>query len=155
MQLFEPQIQQRFVFSDTVKDQSACNFMSSAKGYSLPDQVVRCVSGIGETRQGAFLHPAFPEGYGGNHIGKNVEALLHRIKTVKQSFLVFLHVFVICQGNTLHHCQKGNQVPIHPSGFSADQFRHIRIFFLRHDTTSCTVTVVHFHKTEFICGPQD
>src|SRR5699024_3574728 len=93
--------------------------------------------------------------HSGNHTVKEDNTAFYRINSVKGKFLVFLHVFIICQRYTLHGSEHGHESTVDSSGLSSYQLCYIRIFLLRHDTASCTVAVVDLHELVLVGIPHN
>ncbi len=65
----------------------------------------------------AFFHDVFVEFHRGDHTREEAQTALCGIDRIEDHFLVFLHVFVISEGNPLHRGQDGCQRAVHAAGF--------------------------------------
>ncbi len=79
---------------------------------------------------------------------------MNRISRIEQGFLILLHVLVIAKRQSLHGGQQAHKMPIGPPGFSPDELRKIRIFFLGHDAAAGGKCVGDHNKTKLLGGPE-
>ena len=137
-----------------------------AKGHAFLDQVVGQVGGGGIAAQGGLLHggcidlqgtvvAAVAVGLTADHFGKDAQGVAQRVHGVEQGLLVFLVVLVVGQGLTLHEGDQAHQVAHHPTGLAAREFRHVRVFLLRHDRTAGGETIGDAHETEVLAAPEN
>ena len=129
--------------------------MGIPEGNSLKDQIVRRVSRVGETADGALLHDVLMEGQGAQHAVEQGDTGQGIVDGVKGRFLVFLHVLVVGKGDALHGGQEAHQGPVDPAGLAADQLADVGILLLGHDAGARRIGVIHLHEPVFIGIPQD
>ena len=140
---------------DAVQYQFADDFMGITERNALFYQPVCCVCCVGEAAFCRLQHFFFSDGHGCDHVCEYGYAHFYGVDGVKQTFLVFLHIFVVCQRQTFHGCQKLHQVAVNTACFAADQFCHIGVLFLGHDAGACGVCIAQFHEMEFMAAPED
>ena len=107
--------------------------MGIAERNAFTHQIIRQIGRGGESAPSRLTHLLTPGLDRRNHVAKRPQTADDGIHRIKQRFLVLLIVLVISQRLALHQGQQGDQMPIDPPGLAAHQFRHIRIFLLRHD----------------------
>lgn len=95
------------------------------------------------------------DSHGRNHAGIDIEGEVQGIQSIKDAFLIFLHVLVIGQRQALHDGQKTDEVSIDTAGFAANELTHVRILLLRHDRAARGVSVIKLDELEFAGGPID
>ena len=80
--------------------------------------------------------------------------MIEGIHGVKQRLLIFLVVFVVRQRLAFHQREQRDEVSVDPSGFAANQFRHIGVLLLRHDARAGTKAVRQGNKVKLLGGPK-
>ena len=93
--------------------------------------------------------------HGTDHGSRHAQAGFHRVHCVKDAFLVFLHILVVSQGQTLQGGQQAHQVAVDPAGLAPDQLRHVRVLLLGHDGGAGGIAVGQGDKLEFPAAPED
>ena len=129
--------------------------MCITERYPMIYQIICCIRCIGKSVFCTVFHHIFTELHCGNHTFKQCQTPFYGINRVKGQFLVFLHVFIICQRNSLHGCQNRHQRAINTAGLSSYQLGDIRVFLLWHDTASGTVGIIDLHKLILVGVPDD
>jgi len=108
-------------------------FMGIAERQAFFDQVVGQIGCGGIALQCRIAHGFRFDADAGGHVGENTQGVDDGVDGIEQRFLVFLVVFVIGQRLAFHEREQGDQMAVDAPGFAARQFRHVRIFLLRHD----------------------
>ncbi len=129
--------------------------MGISEGHPFAHQIVRRVRGVGKAVHGTVRHPFPPKAHGAQHAGKQGQTVLGRLHGVKGHLLIFLHIFIICKRKPLHGGQQGQQRPIHPTGLPPNQFRYVRILFLRHNAAAGRIGIVDFHELILVGIPDN
>ena len=101
------------------------------------------------------FHCVFIELHRIDHTGKQRNAGCHRIDRVKYTFLIFLHILIVCKRQTLHRGQHPHKCAVDTPRLSAHKLCNIRILFLRHDRTSRTVRIIKLHKLILVRIPDN
>ena len=70
---------------------------------------------------------------GSQHPRRHREAGLEGVDGIKGTFLVFLHVGVIGQGEALHDGEEAEEAPVDPAGLAPEDLGHVRVLLLGHD----------------------
>ena len=129
--------------------------MCVTERYAVVYQIICRIGGVGKSVFCAVFHYIIPELHCGNHTLKQSQTSLYGIDGVKGQFFIFLHVFIICQRDSLHGCQNGHQCAIDTTGLSSYQLGDIRVFLLRHDAASGAVGIINLHKLILVGVPDD
>ena len=108
-------------------------FVSVTEGQAFANEVVCKVRGSRIAEHDSFTHTGFVDLDAGDHFDESAQSVFDGINRVKERLFVFLIVFVVSKGLSLHQHQKAHQVTDHASGLAAGSFRNVRILFLRHD----------------------
>ena len=90
-----------------------------------------------------------------HHSGEYSQRGLHRIHTVEDRLLVFLHVAIIGHRQAFERGQKRHQIPEHAARFSARELGDVRVFFLRHERASGRVRVADVDELKLARSPQN
>ncbi len=118
-------------------------------------QIVRRICGVRESLHGTHLHDIRVEPHGSEHACKQRHASLYGIDRVKGEFLVLLHVFIVCERDSLHRREDRHQRAVHTSCLAPHKLRDIRVLFLRHDAAASRVRIVDLDETVLVGVPYD
>src|SRR6185369_7665047 len=69
-----------------------------------------------------------------HHRRRHFQTRLHRIERIEHRFLVFLHIFVVCEWQTLQGRKQSKQITKNPACLPTHELHRIRILLLRHQT---------------------
>ena len=131
-------------------DQLPHDAMGVPKGHPLLDEVIRQFRGKDEPRlQGVRQHVP-PDLQPLNQFGGDGKTFQHSVHGVKNRFFVFLQVSIVGQGQSFERGHDRKEVSVHAPGFPPNQFRHVRVFFLRHHAAARTEAVRQVHKGKFL-----
>ncbi|MNI64066.1 hypothetical protein D3C73_1194820 [compost metagenome] len=100
--------------------------------HAFGDQIVRQFGRVGVTLLRRFFTARTFHLDAIQHQRSHLQAIHPGIKRVEQPFLVFLHVFVICQRQAFQRHHHTGQCTLHAATFATDQLQCIRVFLLRH-----------------------
>ncbi len=140
--------------------------MGIAKRQAFFHQVVGQIGGGGVAAQSGLLHgnridtdATFfaPGGWvklAAQHFREDAQRVFEGVYRVKQRFFVFLVVFVVGQRLAFHEGDQAHQMPYHTPCFATREFRHIGVFFLRHDGTAGGEAVCNLDETKVLAHPQ-
>ena len=81
--------------------------------------------------------------------------MAHRIKGVKNGFLILLHILIVGQRQALQHGESAHQIAVYPACLAPHQLCHIRVFLLRHNGGAGGIGVRQFYKVELPAAPED
>ena len=129
--------------------------MRGAERHAFANQVIRHFGRRHETLLQRRGHALALHLHVAQHRRENAQRDVQRRNRVEQRLFVFLHVAVIAQRQRFHQRQHRRQIAIDAPGFAANQFRHIRVFLLRHDAAAGAEGVAQFDKAEFGRRPEN
>ena len=138
---------------DAVVDRISDNSMRLTERQAFLRKVVRHVGRIREVTFKDLAGVIAIDSHSRDHAGIDIEGEVQGIQGIKDAFLIFLHVLVIGQRQTLHDGQKTDEVSIDTAGFAANELTHVRILLLRHDRAARGVSVIKLNELEFAGGP--
>ena len=107
--------------------------MRLAEGNALAHKVIGQFGGIEEASLAGLAHAVGAEGELFKHAGHEAQRGFHRAVGIKKTFLVFLHVAVIGQGQALHDREQARKRAVNAPGLAAHKLGNVGIFLLRHD----------------------
>ncbi|RMM68329.1 hypothetical protein ALQ75_05465 [Pseudomonas savastanoi pv. glycinea] len=117
-------------------------------------QIVGQIGRGREPAQRGFTHDRVPGFDCRDHVGKRTQRITQSVGSVKQRFLVFLIVLVVGQRLAFHQGQQAHQGTEHTAALATYQFRHIRVFLLRHDRAASTEAIRQINELELRTGPE-
>ena len=133
----------------------ACDFVCLPEGQSLFDKVIGQICRIGKILTDSLAHIVLVDFHPAHHLGINSQTELHGINGIKQAFLIFLQILVICQRQSFGRCQHGHQMTDNTTGFTANKLRYIRVLLLRHHARTGTVSIIQFNKGKLPGTPEN
>ncbi len=131
------------------------DFVGFAERHAFFHQIVGEIGRRGIALRRGATHRLFVDADATNHVSVDPQGRTQGVHGVKQRFLVFLVVLVVGERLTLHERQKPHQMAIDAPGLAADEFRHIRIFLLRHHRRAGAKPVGQPDEAEAGIHPQD
>ena len=85
------------------------------------------------------------------HAGENMQGAKDRVISIKNRFLILLHILVVRQRNGLHGGEQPHQRTIHAPGFAPNQLGKIRVFLLRHNRAASGKVITEFDVIKLKC----
>src|SRR6185369_15829262 len=90
-----------------------------------------------------FINSDIPQ-----HRSRYTQTRRGRIERIKHRLLVFLHVFVVCERQSLQRCERRHQIAKHTPSLAAHELHRVRILLLRHQARTRRDRITELEKPE-------
>ena len=130
--------------------------MCLAEGHAkFAHQPVGQIGSGGKTARRHLAHARCVKRHIGNHAGHRGDGQSQQVICLKHRRFIVLHIFGICERQTLHRDHQAVHAANDPACMATHQFRRIGIALLRHDGAACRPCVGQADETIRLRRPYD
>ena len=130
-------------------DDPTDGLVSFTKRHAFAHQVVRKLRGVEIAVRGCFESSLVVDTNVAQHGCGHCKRAVQGIDRIKDCFLVFLHILVVSERKSFHHCEQRRQITEDAPGLPAHQFHRIGVLLLGHQTRSGRHRIAQFKETKF------